>query len=216
LFVILLGLCASALLIAGSLSISRARIFLCGLGINVFTGLQYWVMGHTSTLILVGLSFLLALTALSSLKWSALGSRKIMTAFLLAYPILFFTVGEGKIETITDVFPLLGVTCATIGSFLKNSLHIKAAFIGVGSFWLVYESSVGAYGQMVGEILTLAGNATSIVFIMLAVRKGIDPTSIPELNARISTWLRFVQKGTVNRLRHSSFGTNSRLISRSP
>lgn len=192
--VILLGLCASALLITGSLSISRSRIFLCGLGINLFTGLQYWAMGNTSTLVLVGLSFLLSLTALSSLKWTALGSPKIMTAFLIAYPVLFFTVGGGKIETMTDMFPLLGVTCATIGSFLKNSLHIKAAFMGVGSFWLVYESSVGAYGQMVGEILTLAGNATSIAFIMLAARKGIDPSEVPELNVRIATWFRSFKK----------------------
>lgn len=193
-FVILLGLCASALLITGSLSISRARIFLCGLGINVFTGLQYWAMGHTSTLVLVGLSFLLSLTALCSLKWSALGSPKIMTAFLIAYPVLFFTVGGGKIETVTDVFPLLGVTCATIGSFLKDSLHIKAAFMAVGAFWLVYESSVGAYGQMVGEILTLAGNATSVIFIMIAARSGIASADVPELNVRIATWFRSFKK----------------------
>lgn len=192
--VILLGLCASALLITGSLSISRSRIFLCGLGINLFTGLQYWAMGNTSTLVLVGLSFLLSLTALSSLKWSALGSKKIMTAFLIAYPVLFFTVGGGKIETMTDVFPLLGVTCATIGSFLKNSLHIKAAFMCVGSFWLVYEASVGAYGQMIGEVLTLAGNATSILFIMLAARKGIDLADVPELNVRIASWFRSFKK----------------------
>lgn len=192
--VILLGLCASALLITGSLSISRSRIFICGLGINLFTGLQYWVMGNTSTLVLVGLSFLLSLTALSSLKWSALGSKKIMTAFLIAYPVLFFTVGGGKIETMTDIFPLLGVTCATIGSFLKNSLHIKAAFMCVGSFWLVYEASVGAYGQMIGEVLTLAGNATSILFIMLAARKGIDPADVPELNVRIASWFRSFKK----------------------
>jgi hypothetical protein len=194
LFVILLGLCASAFLIAGSLSISRARIFLCGLAINVFTGLQYLLMGHTSTLVLVGLSFLLSLTALSSLKWSALGSKKVMAAFLIAYPVLFFTVGGGKVETMTDVFPLLGVTCATIGSFLKNSLHIKAAFMCVGSFWLVYEASVGAYGQMVGEVLTLAGNATSIVFMMLAARKGLDPADVPELNVRIVSWFRTFKK----------------------
>jgi hypothetical protein len=194
LLVILLGLCASALLITGSLSISRARIFLCGLGINVFTGLQYFVMGNTSTLVLVGLSFLLSLTALSSLKWPALGSKKIMAAFLIAYPVLFFTVGGGRIETMTDIFPLLGVTCATIGSFLKNSLHIKAAFMCVGSFWLVYEASVGAYGQMVGEVLTLAGNATSILFIMLAARKGIDPADVPELNVRIASWFRSFKK----------------------
>ena len=192
--VILLGLGASALLITGSLSISRARIFLCGLGINLFTGLQYWAMGHTSTLVLVGLSFLLSLTALSSLRWPALGSPKIMTAFLVAYPVLFFTVGGGKIETLTDIFPLLGVTCATIGSFLKNSLHIKVAFMGVGAFWLVYESSVGAYGQMVGEILTLAGNATSIAFILLAARKGIDPADVPELNVRLAAWFRSFKK----------------------
>ena len=193
-FVILLGLCASALLIAGSLSISRARIFLCGLGINVFTGLQYWAMGHTSTLVLVGLSFLLSLTALSSLKWSMLGSSKIMAAFLVAYPVLFFTVGGGKIESVTDIFPLLGVTCATVGSFLKNSLHIKTAFIAVGAFWLVYESSVGAYGQMVGEILTLAGNATSVALILIAARNGVSATDVPELNVRIAGWLRSSKK----------------------
>lgn len=113
-----------------------------------------------------------------------------MTAFLIAYPVLFFTVGNGKIETATDIFPLLGVTCATVGSFLKNSLHIKAAFMAVGAFWLVYESSVGAYGQMVGEILTLAGNATSVIFILIAARNGIASEDVPELNVRIAAWFR--------------------------
>jgi hypothetical protein len=190
LLAILFGLCASAILIIGSLSISRTRILLCSLGINVFTGLQYWVMGNTSTLVLVGLSILLVLTALSSLKWPALGTTKVMAAFLVAYPVLFFTVGEGKIETLTDIFPLLGVTCATIANFLKNGLHIKIAFMGAGLLWLVYEVSVGAYGQMVGEILTLAGNTISITFIMLAARKGIDPSEVPELNVRITAWFR--------------------------
>ena len=195
--VILLGLCASALLIAGSLSISRARIFICGMAINVFTGLQYWAMGQTSTLVLVGLSFLLSLTALSSLKWSFLGSKAVMGAFLVAYPTLFFTLGNGKIETVTQILPLLGVTCATVGSFLKDSLHIKSAFICVGSFWLVFEASVGAYGQMVGEILTLAGNATSIAFIMLASRKGIAAADVPELNVRVVEWVRSLRKNPV-------------------
>jgi hypothetical protein len=190
LLAILLGLCASAILIFGSLSISRTRILFCSLGINVFTGLQYWVMGNTSTLVLVGLSILLVLTALSSLKWSSLGSPVIMTAFLVAYPVMFFTVGGGKVETLTDIFPLLGVTCATIANFLKNSLHIKIAFMSAGALWLVYEVSVGAYGQMVGEVITLAGNATTIAFILLAARRGIDPTDVPELNVRITKWFR--------------------------
>lgn len=184
------GLCSSVILIIGSLSISRTRILLCSLGINVFTGLQYWVMGHTSTLVLVGLSILLVLTALSSLKWRALGSIKVMTAFLIAYPILFFTIGNGKVEVPTDIFPLLGVACATVANFLKNSLHIKIAFISAGLLWLIYESSVGAYGQMVGEILTLAGNATSITLILLAASKGIAASEVPELNARITSWVR--------------------------
>lgn len=195
---ILLGLCASAILITGSLSISRARILLCSLGINVFTGLQYWVMGNTSTLVLVGLSILLVLTALSSLKWPSLGSPKVMTAFLVAYPVLFFTVGGGKAGTLIDIFPLLGVACATIGNFLKNGLHIKVAFMCAGLLWLVYELSVGAYGQMVGEIITLAGNSITITFILLAARKGIDPSEVPELNVRIATWFRsFKQEPSV-------------------
>lgn len=193
-FAILFGLCSSVILVIGSLSISRVRILFCSLGINVFTGLQYWVMGNTSTLVLVGLSILLVLTALSSLKWPELGSPKIMIAFLVAYPILFFTVGGGKIETLTDIFPLLGVSCATIANFLKNSLHIKAAFMSAGALWLVYELSVGAYGQMVGEILTLVGNTTSIILIILAVRKGIAPSDVPELNVRIATWFRSFKK----------------------
>jgi uncharacterized membrane protein len=98
---------------------------------------------------------------------------------------------------VTDIFPLLGVTCATIGSFLKNSLHIKAAFMAVGAFWLVYESSVGAYGQMVGEILTLAGNATSVIFILIAARNGIVSADVPELNVRISAWFRSFKKAAL-------------------
>lgn len=153
-------------------------------------------MGHTSTLALVGLSILLVLTALSSLKWPALGSPTVMIAFLIAYPVLFFTVSGGHVETPTDIFPLFGVACATVGNFLKNSLNIKIAFMSAGLLWLVYESSVGAYGQMVGEILTLAGNTMSITLIILAARRGIASSEVPELNERISSWIRSHKRPT--------------------
>lgn len=188
-FVIIFGLCASALLIACSLALSRKRIFLIGLGINLFTGLQYFALGQTGTIPLIVINFILGLVALASLKHKVFGSKAVMAAFFVSYPVMFFAVGN-TITTLVDALPLLGSAFSISAMFLKDTLHIKMAFVGTGVSWLFFEASVGAYGQMVGEVLTLAGNISSIVLLTLATRKGIPHSEVPELNVRVMNWVR--------------------------
>ena len=202
--VITLGLITSALLIACSLTLKRKNIFLIGLGINVFTGLQYFALGQLGTIPLIAINFLLGLVALTSLKFPAFGSKVVMAAFFAAYPIVFFAVGN-TVSSIVDLLPLLGSAFSISAMFLKNTMHIKMAFVGTGLSWLFFEASVGAYGQMVGEVLTLMGNLSSIALLALASKKGISHADVPELNIRLMNWLSTlktprikVNKGTAN------------------
>lgn len=209
--VIIFGLCASALLIACSLTLTRKRIFLIGLGINLFTGLQYFALGQTGTIPLIAINFLLGLVALASLKHKVLGSKPVMAAFFIAYPITFFAVGN-TVSTFVDVLPLVGSAFSISAMFLKNAFHIKAAFVGTGISWLFFEASVGAYGQMIGEVLTLAGNISSMVLLSLATRKGISHEDVPELNVRLMNWVRTLRASTPSRSTVDSVQVNDRVL----
>lgn len=186
--VITLGLITSALLIACSLTLKRKNIFLIGLGINIFTGLQYFALGQAGTIPLIAINFLLGLVALTSLKYPAFGSKIVMAVFFAAYPVVFFAVGN-TVSSIIDALPLLGSAFSISAMFLKNTMHIKIAFVGTGLSWLFFEGSVGAYGQMVGEVLTLMGNISSIALLAAASKNGIAHADVPELNIRLMNWL---------------------------
>ena len=186
--VITLGLITSALLIACSLTLKRKNIFLIGLGINVFTGFQYFALGQMGTIPLIAINFLLGMVALTSLRYPAFGSKVIMAAFFAAYPVVFFAVGN-TVSSVVDALPLLGSAFSISAMFLKNTMHIKIAFVGTGLSWLFFEGSVGAYGQMVGEVLTLMGNISSIVLLAFASKKGINHADVPELNVRLMNWI---------------------------
>lgn len=198
---ILLGLGSSACLIASSLSLKRLRILVLGLFINVFTGLQYMMLGQTGALTLTCLGFILTAVVLASLKWPALGTTKVLGAFLAAYPVAFFLTA-GSITSPVSLLPLFSMMIATTALFMKNLMVVKAMFIANGVSWLIFELSAGAFGAVPGEIITLAGNTLSLVLLSLAYRAGIPLDMVPELNVRIvSAWNHF--RGRDNRVNAS-------------
>lgn len=195
---ILLGLGSSACLIASSLSLKRLRILILGLFINVLTGLQYMLLDQMGALTLTCLGFVLTAIVLASLKWPALGTTKVLGAFLVAYPVAFFLTA-GTITSAVSLLPLFSMMVATTALFMKNLIVVKAMFIANGISWLIFEISAGAFGAVPGEIITLAGNTLSLVLLVLAYRANIPLDAVPELNMRIATaWNHFQGRG--NRL----------------
>lgn len=186
------GLLSSACLILASLSLRRKRILFLSLGINIFTGLQYMLLGQTGALVLVALGFVMTCTVLASFKFPALGTAKVLAGFLVAYPAVFFATG-GWVESWPELLPLFSTMVATTALFMRNLLLVKAMFIVNGLSWMAFEIFAGAYGALPGEVLTLTGNITSFALLARAYFAGIALDTVPELNVRIASLVRLAR-----------------------
>lgn len=182
---IMFGLVASICLIVSSLTLSRKLILILGLGINVFNGIQYMLLGQTGALALTAVGFVMVGTVLASLKYPALGTTKVLAMFLLAYPVVFFSTA-GPIASVFGYLPLFSMIIGTIALFVKNVMGLKAIFIVNGLSWLTFELSVGAYGAVPGEIITIMGNCTSFILLAIASKAGIPFSQVPELPVRLA------------------------------
>lgn len=187
------GLLSSVCLILASLSLSRKRILVLSLLINTFSAAQYLLLGQSGALVLVSLGFIMTATVLTSLKFPALGTTKVLAGFLIAYPVAFFST-SGSIDALPELLPLFSTMLATTAVFMRNLLAVKAMFIVNGLSWLSFEIFAGAYGALPGEVLTLAGNITSFVLLGLAWRAGKPLESVPEMNVRIAAFFRGLRK----------------------
>jgi hypothetical protein len=189
LLAITFGLLSSACLIICSLSLSRKRILIASLLINTFSAAQYLLLSQTGALVMVSLGFIMAATVLASLKFPALGTAKVLGAFLVAYPIAFFSTSSG-IQSAFELLPLFSTMIATTAVFMRNLLVVKTMFILNGLSWLAFEIFAGAYGAVPGEILTLAGNVTSFILLGRAHLAGQALETVPEMNVRIAGLIR--------------------------
>lgn len=190
------GLLSSVCLILASLSLSRKRILILSLLINIFSAFQYLLLGQSGALVLVSLGFLMTATVLTSLKFPALGTTKVLSGFLVAYPVAFFATG-GAVDAWPELLPLFSTMIATTALFMRNLLLVKGMFIVNGLSWLSFEIFAGAYGALPGEVLTLTGNVTSFVLLGIAWRAGRPLESVPEMNVRIVSFIRGARKRNV-------------------
>lgn len=84
-----------------------------------------------------------------------------LVAFVLSYIVVYvlnFTV-FGKEMTlynfIIEVLPVIGMTALTIGFRLKSAADIRKCGLVSSPAWLIYNITVGSWGAIICEILTL-------------------------------------------------------------
>lgn len=177
--VLVIGMIASVVLVFMSLSSKRNLIVLFSSIVSVLTLAQYALLDRWATAILSVITLMYGLTIPFEKKFPWLRS-KISTIILgIVYSAAFFSVNGFKIniELLAYVASLLG----TIIMALENRWIGKWMMFVSGLCWLGYQFSVGAYGQLPGEIFFTVGNICTLFMLWSSMKRGVPLNEVKEL-----------------------------------
>lgn len=183
---IALGLLASALVFVMSLTIKRPNVIKLSLLLSLVCAAQFAVLGEWGTVFLNITTALYTVGLMLSGKFPQLGGHK--AAYVL---VAVYTTGFLLINGLALSWGLLSFAASIMGALMLmigNPLRLKWAMLINGLLWTVFQVASGAYGQLPGEALYVAGVVYSIVMLTRARNRGKDLRSVPELTDRIRAW----------------------------
>lgn len=178
-FPLALGALASLFIIVTAFSLSRKTILASMLITNVLTGTQFILLNQPATTFLIAVS--LVYTAMLMLeKFLPFVAGKTFALTVLTVQ----TIGYFAVNGFTPDWSLLALAGTIVGSlamWFRNPLHLKATMLFMGFIWLSYQIASGAYGQLPGEFVFLAGISASLYFLMKARRNGTPLEAVEEI-----------------------------------
>jgi hypothetical protein len=178
-----LGALASLFIIVTAFSLSRKTILASMLITNILTGTQFILLNQPATTFLIAVS--VVYTAMLMLeKFLPFVSGKFFALSVLAAQ----TIGYFAVNGFTPDWSLLALAGTIVGSlamWFHNPIHLKATMLFMGFIWLSYQIASGAYGQLPGEFVFLAGSSASLYFLLKAKRKGLSLETVEEIPVMI-------------------------------
>jgi hypothetical protein len=186
--VIILGVIASILMVAGGLTTKRKKLLVLLASLSVVCISQYVILGATIAMAISVVGIVrYALLYFFEEEHPWVNSIPMALAFIMLH-VLAFTVGSGFYSQelhAYDFIPLVGAILGTLSFMFSNMVIVKTLMVAIGSIWLAYEFIIGAYGQMVGEALTLVANVVAIVYLIRSRMAGVPEADIPDLNTQV-------------------------------
>jgi hypothetical protein len=76
---------------------------------------------------------------------------------------------------------LTGTIIGTLAMWFQSPMKLKVTMLFMGFIWLAYQTMAGAYGQLPGELIFIAGIVTSLILLTKAKRNGIPLNEVEEL-----------------------------------
>lgn len=183
--VLILGILSSITLIISALSVHRYRLLVFSVATGVIVAAQYGIVGAYAGLIITLIGTFRTLLAVLGERFKWLEHWLMVPVFIALHTAAFFLVSDLSAATWVTFIPLIGGWGSTIVMTLKNVIHMKAMFIGLGSMWLVYELSNSMFTQMVGESLNLIANIAALTTLLIACRKGIPESDVEDIDTHI-------------------------------
>lgn len=178
-FALILGAFASLFIIISAFSLNRKTILLSLLITNFLTGGQFIILGQTPTTFLIAVSALYTGALMMEKSLPFVRSNAFTIGVLAVQTVGYFAINGTRLE-----WSLLALAGTIVGSFamwFKNPIHLKATMLFMGFIWLAYQLVSGAYGQIPGELVFLAGITASLVLLTKAHRKGIPLETVEEI-----------------------------------
>lgn len=174
-----LGALASLFIIVTAFSLSRKTILASMLITNVLTGTQFILLNQPATTFLITVSIVYtAMLMLEKLLPFVTGKAFALTVLTVQ------TIGYFAVNGFTPDWSLLALAGTIVGSlamWFHNPLHLKATMLFMGFIWLSYQIAAGAYGQLPGEFVFLAGISASLYFLLKAHRNDLPLESVEEI-----------------------------------
>lgn len=80
-----------------------------------------------------------------------------------------------------SILALAGTLIGTLALWFQNPVKLKVTMLVMGLIWLTYQLAAGAYGQIPGELVFLAGLGISLAMLSKAKKAGIPLSEVEEL-----------------------------------
>lgn len=183
--VLILGILSSLTLIISALSVHRHRLLVFSVATGVIVAAQYGLVGAYAGLIITLIGTFRTLLAVLGERFPWLEHWLMIPVFITLHTTAFFLVSDLSQATWISFIPLIGGWGSTVVMTLKNVIHMKFMFIGLGGMWLIYEMSNAMYTQMVGESLNLVANIAALTILLIAYYKGVPESELEDVDTQI-------------------------------
>lgn len=174
-----LGVLASICIIVSAFSLSRKIILWAMLLTNVLTGTQFILLNETATTYLISISLIYSVLLMVESHFPVVRTPLFTAAVLLSQTIGYFAINGFTANW--GLLALAGTIIGTLAMWFENPVQLKITMMVMGFIWLGYQLAAGAYGQIPGELVFLAGITVSIVMLLKAKKNGVPLTEVEEL-----------------------------------
>ena len=164
---------------------SRRSIIFFNAGSRILYIAQYLLLGAFEGALLDTVAFLI------SLVYRAKDTRLIknhLTITLIVSNLFIVGLGMTTYQNVYSLLPIIGVIFETLGLWLTKEKHIRLVSLLGAPPWLVYNFISGAYGSVIGNVITLVSIAVAIVRYDVLKRSNaepqIDPTPFENIQGR--------------------------------
>lgn len=178
-----LGVLASLCIIIMAFSFNRSVILWSTLLTSVITGVQYILLEQTATTFLIGISLVYSILLMLENKLPAVRTHA-FTGGVLTVQLLGYIAING-ITLDWSILALAGTLIGTVALWFQNPVKLKVTMLVMGLIWLTFQIAAGAYGQLPGELVFLAGITFSLIMLAKAHKLGKPLTEVEELPAML-------------------------------
>ena len=168
----IIGLLAVIMFVVSYQLKSRRSIIFFNAGSRILYIAQYILLGAFEGALLDMIAFLI------SLVYRAKDTRLIknhLTLTLIASNLFIVGLGMTTYKNVYSLLPIIGVIFETLGLWLSKEKHIRLVSLLGAPPWLIYNFISGAYGSVIGNVITLVSIAVAIVRYDVLKRSKAEP-----------------------------------------
>jgi hypothetical protein len=148
---------------------------------NVLTGVQFTLLQETATTFLIAVSLVYSILLVLEEKLPFVRTASFTVGVLATQTVGYFVINGFSWNW--SLLALLGTIVGAFAMWFKNPINLKVTMLFMGFIWLAYQVSAGAYGQLPGEVVFIAGIVFSLVTLLKAQKRGVPLNEVEELPA---------------------------------
>ena len=154
------GICAVALFVISYQMKSRRAIIALGAASRILYVTQYILLGAFEGALLDIVAFFVSILCGQTERGFI---KKHFAAAIVLSNVAIVGVGMLAYRNIFSLLPIFGVIFETLALWLKKEKHIRLVSLLGAPFWMAFNIKSGAYGSVIGNVITLGSLAVAIL-----------------------------------------------------
>lgn len=126
---------------------------------NLFYAIQYVFLGAFSATGMNCISMLKGITFLKNEKMKKQSSKRQLAIF----SILIIAIGIITFQSWYSIIPIVITLAYTYSTWQKNATIIRITFLVAAIGWIVFNTIVGAYSPLIGNLIEVASGIIAII-----------------------------------------------------